>query len=42
MLHNLGVSKGLIVAEAVMMQLAPSIGRQQAHDLVYDACRVVK
>ena len=41
MLHNLGISKGLIVAEAVMMQLAPSIGRQQAHDVVYDACRVV-
>ena len=41
MLHNLGISKGLIVAEAVMMQLAPSIGRQQAHDVVYDACRVM-
>jgi len=41
MLHNLGISKGLIVAEAVMMQLAPSLGRQQAHDVVYDACRVV-
>jgi 3-carboxy-cis,cis-muconate cycloisomerase len=41
MLQNLGISKGLIVAEAVMMQLAPSIGRQQAHDVVYDACRVV-
>jgi 3-carboxy-cis,cis-muconate cycloisomerase len=24
-----------------MMQLAPSIGRRQAHDVVYDACRVV-
>ena len=32
---------GLIVAEAVMMGLAPHIGRQQAHDVVYDACRVV-
>src|SRR3954469_10144382 len=41
MAHNLGISNGLIVAEAVMMQLAPSIGRQQAHDVVYDACRVV-
>lgn len=24
-----------------MMGLAPQIGRQQAHDVVYDACRVV-
>jgi 3-carboxy-cis,cis-muconate cycloisomerase len=39
MRHNLGLSRGLIVAEAVMMGLAPAIGRQQAHDLVYDACR---
>ena len=30
---------GLIVAEAVMMGLAPKLGRQRAHDLVYDACR---
>ena len=41
MRHNLGISKGLIVAEAVMMGLAPAIGRQQAHDVVYDACRTV-
>lgn len=41
MAHNLGISKGLIVAEAVMMGLAPFIGRQQAHDVVYDACRTV-
>ncbi|WP_298235382.1 3-carboxy-cis,cis-muconate cycloisomerase [uncultured Azohydromonas sp.] len=39
MRHNLGISRGLIVAEAVMMGLAPAIGRQQAHDVVYDACR---
>ena len=38
---NLGISRGLIVAEAVMMGLAPAIGRQQAHDVVYDACRTV-
>jgi 3-carboxy-cis,cis-muconate cycloisomerase len=38
---NLGISKGLIVAEAVMMGMAPFIGRQQAHDIVYDACRTV-
>jgi len=33
------VTGGLIVAEAVMMGLAPHIGRQRAHDLVYDCCR---
>jgi 3-carboxy-cis,cis-muconate cycloisomerase len=36
---NLELTQGLIVAEAVMMGLAPHLGRQQAHDLVYDACR---
>src|SRR3954447_3820840 len=41
MARNLDLSRGLIVAEAVMMGLAPQIGRQQAHDVVYDACRVV-
>ena len=40
MRHNLGLSRGLIVAEAVMMALAPSLGRQQAHEEVYTACRV--
>jgi 3-carboxy-cis,cis-muconate cycloisomerase len=40
MKQNLAISNGLIVAEAVMMQMAPFIGRQQAHDLVYAACRV--
>lgn len=41
MKKNLSISKGLIVAEAVMMGLAPYTGRQQAHDIVYDACRTV-
>jgi 3-carboxy-cis,cis-muconate cycloisomerase len=36
---NLNMTQGLIVAEAVMMGLAPHLGRQQAHDMVYDACR---
>lgn len=36
---NLGLSRGLIVAEAVMMAAAPALGRQRAHDLVYAACR---
>ncbi|PYI04972.1 L-Aspartase-like protein [Aspergillus sclerotiicarbonarius CBS 121057] len=39
MLENLHSTKGLIVAEAVMMGLAPHVGRQQAHDIVYEACR---
>lgn len=37
---NLALSRGLIVAEAVMMGLAPQMGRQDAHDVVYDACRL--
>jgi 3-carboxy-cis,cis-muconate cycloisomerase len=41
MAQNLAMSKGLIVAESVMMQMAPFIGRQEAHDVVYAACRVV-
>ncbi len=40
MLKNLDLTGGLIVAEAVMMGLAPHIGRQTAHDVVYDACRL--
>jgi 3-carboxy-cis,cis-muconate cycloisomerase len=40
MSRNLGMTHGLIVAEAVMMGLAPHIGRNEAHDLVYDACSV--
>jgi 3-carboxy-cis,cis-muconate cycloisomerase len=40
MADNLDISRGLIVAEAVMMGLAPQIGRQEAHDVVYDACRI--
>jgi 3-carboxy-cis,cis-muconate cycloisomerase len=34
------MTHGLIVAEAVMMGLAPHTGRNEAHDLVYDACRL--
>jgi 3-carboxy-cis,cis-muconate cycloisomerase len=41
MRQNLGISQGLIAAEAVMMALAPAVGRQQAHDIIYDACRTV-
>jgi 3-carboxy-cis,cis-muconate cycloisomerase len=39
MRRNLDVTSGLIVAEAAMMALAPHLGRQEAHDVVYDACR---
>jgi 3-carboxy-cis,cis-muconate cycloisomerase len=39
MVKNLDIGRGLIVAEAVMMGLAPQLGRQEAHDVVYDACR---
>ena len=35
----LDTTKGLIVAEAVMMGLAPHTGRQVAHDIVYECCR---
>jgi 3-carboxy-cis,cis-muconate cycloisomerase len=38
---NLDLTKGLIVSEAVMMGLGPALGRQRAHDLVYDICRGV-
>jgi 3-carboxy-cis,cis-muconate cycloisomerase len=39
MRRNLDLTSGLIVAEAAMMALAPRLGRQEAHDVVYDACR---
>ncbi|MFC4010375.1 adenylosuccinate lyase family protein [Nonomuraea purpurea] len=34
---NLGAEGGLIMAEAYMMRLAPALGRERAHDLVYKA-----
>jgi 3-carboxy-cis,cis-muconate cycloisomerase len=39
MRRNLDLTGGLIVSEAVMMALAPHVGRQQAHDRIYGACR---
>ena len=39
MQKNLGVSRGAIVSEAVMMGLGKTLGRAYAHDLVYDLCR---
>ena len=41
MRRNLDMTSGLIVAEAVMMGLAPHLGRNQAHEIVYAACRSV-
>jgi 3-carboxy-cis,cis-muconate cycloisomerase len=38
---NLDLTRGMIVSEAVMMGLGPQLGRQRAHDLVYDICRKV-
>jgi len=38
---NLDLTQGMIVSEAVMMGLGPKLGRQRAHDLVYDVCRKV-
>jgi adenylosuccinate lyase len=39
MLRNLGLGGGLIMAEAVMLDLGAAIGRQHAHDVVYDAAQ---
>jgi 3-carboxy-cis,cis-muconate cycloisomerase len=39
MRENLDLTHGLVVSEAVMMGLSPYLGRQYAHDLVYDLCR---
>ena len=38
---NLDLTGGMIVSEAVMMGLGPKLGRQRAHDIVYDVCRNV-
>ena len=39
MKSNLDLTKGAIASEAVMMALGKRIGRQVAHDAVYDVCR---
>jgi 3-carboxy-cis,cis-muconate cycloisomerase len=41
MRDNIFISKGLIMSEAVMMGLGDRMGRNYAHDLVYDICREV-
>ena len=37
---NIDITRGLVMSEAVMMGLGRHIGREYAHDLVYDLCRV--
>ena len=39
MRQNLDLGGGLIMAEAVMLHLGAAIGRQHAHDVVYDAAQ---
>ncbi len=36
---NMDITNGLVMSEAVMMGLGPYLGREYAHDLVYDLCR---
>lgn len=36
---NMDMTNGLVMSEAVMMGLGPYLGREYAHDLVYDLCR---
>ena len=39
MRRNIDMTQGLVMSEAVMMGLGKHIGREHAHDLVYDLCR---
>ena len=39
MRRNLDLSSGLIMAESLMLELGKQIGRQRAHDVVYDAAQ---
>ncbi len=39
MAANLGTTRGLLMAEAVQMALAPQLGRLIAHDRIEAACR---
>src|SRR6185503_13840602 len=41
MRENLDITNGLIMSEAVMMGLGAAMGRNKAHDVVYDICREV-
>ena len=37
--QNLALTNGMVVAESIMMGLAGHIGREKAHELVYDLCK---
>ena len=39
MRRNIDLTEGLVMSEAVMMGLGHHLGREYAHDLVYDLCR---
>ena len=39
MRSNMDITNGLVMSEAAMMGLGPYLGREYAHDLVYDLCR---
>ena len=39
MRSNIDITNGLVMSEAVMMGLGRHIGRESAHDLVYEICR---
>jgi 3-carboxy-cis,cis-muconate cycloisomerase len=39
MRHNVHLTGGLIMAEALMLDLGKRLGRQRAHDVVYDAAQ---
>lgn len=39
MRQNLDLGGGLIMAEAIMLELGATLGRQHAHDIVYDAAQ---
>jgi 3-carboxy-cis,cis-muconate cycloisomerase len=39
MRRNVDLTRGLVMSEALMMGLGAYIGREYAHDLVYDLCR---
>jgi 3-carboxy-cis,cis-muconate cycloisomerase len=42
MAANLDLEQGRTLAEAYMFQLAPKLGREEAHDLVYEAALASK
>jgi 3-carboxy-cis,cis-muconate cycloisomerase len=42
MIRNIVNDQGLLMAEAYMMQLAGRLGREVAHDVVYDAAQVAR